>query len=90
MSPETVLELFRVALIAALTLAAPVLGVALLVGLTVSIAQTITGVQEQTLSFVPKFLAVGAVGYFLLPWYLDVATGFATRLIQWAAQLAAG
>jgi flagellar biosynthetic protein FliQ len=86
MSPETVIELGRALLKTALLLAAPLLGIALLVGLFVSLLQAATGLQEQTLSFVPKALAVGGLFLLLLPWFLKVAAGFTASLVGRAAQ----
>ncbi len=62
--------------------AAPLLLVSLIVGLVVSIFQTVTSIQEQTLTFVPKILAV-FLGIMLIgPWMMDILSDFMTRL--WA------
>jgi len=58
MSQEFVVNLAREALVLALLLAAPALGLGLLVGLVISIFQATTQIQEQTLTFVPKIVAV--------------------------------
>ncbi len=59
---------------------APLLLVSLVVGLIISIFQTVTSIQEQTLTFVPKILAV-FVGIMLIgAWMLDVMSGYMTRL----------
>ena len=58
MDAGLVIDIAREALMMILTLAAPILLIALVVGLIVSIFQTITSIQEQTLAFVPKILAV--------------------------------
>ena len=75
-----ILDLARDALSVALTLAGPLLGVALAVGLVVSIIQAVTSIQEQTLSFVPKLFAVGAVFLMLLSWMLQTLMKYATEL----------
>ena len=80
MSQTLVLQLARQALLEALALAGPLLAVALVVGLAVSIIQAVTSIQEQTLSFVPKLFAVGATFLFLLSWMLD-------RMIRYTADL---
>ena len=67
-----VLDLARDALMMALMLASPLLAVALVVGLVVSVLQAVTSIQEQTLSFVPKLFAVGAVFLALLSWMLTI------------------
>ncbi len=59
---------------------APLLLISLVVGLVISIFQTVTSMQEQTLTFVPKILAV-FVGLMLIgPWMMDVLSNFMTRL----------
>ena len=75
-----VLDLARDALSIALTLAGPLLGVALVVGLVVSVVQAVTSIQEQTLSFVPKLFAVGAVFLALLSWMLQTLMKYTTEL----------
>ncbi len=60
--------------------AAPLLLISLIVGLTISIFQTVTSIQEQTLTFVPKIVAV-FLGIMLFgPWMMDVLSNFMTRL----------
>ena len=58
-------------LLAALWLVSPVVMVSLVVGLFISIAQTITSIQEQTLSFAPRIVAVVVLMLFLMNWYLE-------------------
>ena len=60
--------------------AAPLLLVSLVIGLVISIFQTVTSIQEQTLTFVPKILAV-FVGMMLIgSWMLDLLSGYMVRL----------
>lgn len=59
---------------------APVLGIALIVGLSVGIFQAITSIQEMTLTFIPKILAVGIVLLILTNWFLDILVNY-TELI---------
>jgi len=61
-------------------LALPLLAVALVVGLIVSMLQTATSIQEQTLSFVPKILAVGGLLILLFPWMSQVMTEYTHEL----------
>ena len=75
-----VLDLARDTLAMALMLAAPLLGVALVVGLLVSLIQAVTSIQEQTLSFVPKLFAVAATFLVLLSWMLQSLMKFTTEL----------
>ncbi len=77
-----VLDLARDAAWLSLTLAGPLLLVALLVGLLVSIVQAVTSIQEQTLAFVPKLFAVGAVFLMLLAWMLQSMMQYTTELFR--------
>jgi len=60
----------------------PILGVSLLVGLLVSIFQAMTQIQEQTLTFIPKVVAVVAVLLVLGPWMLSVLTAYSSNLLK--------
>ncbi len=61
--------------------AAPILGAALAVGLIVSLFQAVTSIQEMTLTYIPKMLAVAAVLLLLTPWMLQMLSDFTTHLI---------
>jgi flagellar biosynthetic protein FliQ len=63
-------------------IAAPMLVVALAVGLVVSVIQAVTQVQEQTLSFVPKLVAVGATFIIALPWIIQIMVKYTTELFR--------
>ena len=65
----------------ALQVCAPLLGIALVVGLSVSIFQAVTQIQEQTLVFIPKIVAVVAALAVFGPWMLNVMLGFTEQLI---------
>jgi flagellar biosynthetic protein FliQ len=81
--PHTlVTDLARNAIIVALLVGAPMLAVALIVGLLVSIFQTVTQIQEQTLSFVPKLLAVAVTFLLALPWVLQLLVKYTTELFR--------
>ncbi len=74
-------QLIQETLKLALMLAAPMLVLGIVAGLLVSIFQAVTSIQEMTLTFVPKILAV-VVGLFLfLPWMLNQLLSFTTRLL---------
>ena len=60
---------------------APLIGTALVVGLAIGIFQAVTSIQEQTLTFLPKLLAVFGVFALSLPWLLEKLTSFATLLL---------
>jgi flagellar biosynthesis protein FliQ len=61
-------DVVRVALMEALIISVPILGAGLLVGLVISLFQAVTQIQEQTLSFVPKIVAMIVVSILLLNW----------------------
>ncbi len=80
MAPEALLEMLREAVKVILIMVAPILGFSLLVGLTVSIFQATTQIQEQTLAFVPKIITVLLVLMLLGGWIINVAVQFTLRL----------
>lgn len=82
MDDATALDLGRATLLTALMLVAPPLLVGLLVGLLVSLFQTVTALQEQTLALVPKMVAVVATLLLLMPWILRTLIRFARALIE--------
>lgn len=82
MSHQLVIELARNAMMTALMLAGPLLLAALVVGLLVSIVQAVTQLQEQTLSFVPKLLAIAVVLLVALPWMLQVIVRYTVELFR--------
>lgn len=79
-SEEAVLDIAREAIYVIITTAAPLLLVSLIVGLLVSIFQTVTSIQEQTLTFVPKILAVFLTIMICGSWMLNNMSGFMTNL----------
>ena len=81
MNEQAVLELGQQAMMTALTLAAPVLIVGAAVGLIVGIMQAVTQVQDHTLSFVPKILAMILVLTICLPWLIDRMVDFSRSVI---------
>ncbi len=87
MSVELVSEIYREMLRTAALVAAPILGTAMLVGLSVSIFQTLTSINEQTLSFVPKIAAIALVIGALLPWILIQLMNFLTLILTHAPGL---
>jgi flagellar biosynthetic protein FliQ len=80
MGPETVLTVGRDALWLAVLLAGPLLLAALAVGLFIGILQAATQIQEMTLSFIPKLLALVLALFLAGPWMIQVAVSFAQRL----------
>ena len=81
MTPEMVTEIGRQAIETALLVSAPMLGLSLVVGLLVSIFQAMTQINEATLSFVPKVIAVFGAVLMFLPWMMGILITFMTQLI---------
>jgi len=84
---DTAMRLLAEALIAAVKISAPFLVVTLVVGLLISILQVVTQVQEMTLTFVPKLIAVGLVCLLLGTWMLSVMVELAQHMFEFAATL---
>ncbi|MEC7518043.1 MAG: flagellar biosynthesis protein FliQ [Pseudomonadota bacterium] len=82
MGPETVLDIGRQALWLAVLLAGPMLGAALAVGLFIGVIQAATQIQEMTLSFIPKLLALVVVLFVVGPWMLRIIVTFSERLFM--------
>jgi flagellar biosynthesis protein FliQ len=82
MSHALVVDLARNAIMLALLIAGPMLIVALLIGLTVSVLQAVTQIQEQTLAFVPKLVGVSVVFLLALPWVLQLLVKYTTELFR--------
>jgi flagellar biosynthesis protein FliQ len=82
MTPEFAVELVKNLMFQAIALAAPILIVAMLIGLGVSLFQAVTSIHEQTLSFVPKALGIVGVTIILLPWLVRTSVEFATAVLQ--------
>ena len=81
MTPEYVVQLGQEALMLVLYIAGPMLIVALVVGLAVSILQAVTQVHEMTLTFIPKILAVVLVTVVFMPWIIRRIIDFTTGLL---------
>ncbi len=80
MTPETVMNIGRQAVEVTILVSAPVLLVALVVGLLISIFQAATSLNETTLSFVPKIIAMFLTLIFAGPWMLQMMTDYIQRL----------
>lgn len=87
MTADVALRLMGDTLFAALLIGAPVLGLSMLVGLLVSVLQVVTQIQEMSLTFVPKLVAVAVTLVAFGPWMLRQFLSFATRLIAGIPQL---
>ena len=82
MSPELVKDIGAEVLKTTLIVSGPVLLISLVVGVAISFIQAITQVQEFTLTFVPKILAVFLCLFILLPWITSVLVNFTEHLFQ--------
>ncbi len=82
MNPGTAFELGQQALWQAAVLVAPLLAAIGLVGLAVGILQTATQVQESTLSFIPKVIALGAMLLWLGPWMIEQLVAYTLQTIS--------
>lgn len=87
MSPETVMTVGSRALEITLMLAAPLLLVALITGLIVGAFQAATQINEMTLSFIPKLLAISVALMIAGPWMLKLLVGYTRELFESIPQL---
>jgi flagellar biosynthetic protein FliQ len=87
MTPGVVMEIGRQAIEVTLVLSAPMLLTALIVGLVISIFQAATQINEATLQFVPKLVAMFVVLIFFGPWMLDYVMDYIQRLFNSIPQL---
>lgn len=90
MTIDMVVEIYRETLRTAVLVAAPILGVAMLVGLLVSLVQTITSLNDQTINFVPKAAAIALALGVGMPWFLRHLMAFLTAVLTHAPSLVVG
>jgi len=81
MNPDVAIDLFKSTVMFALYVVAPFLGVTLVVGLLASILQSVTSMQEQTLTFVPKLIALAGLCLLLTPWLLRALSEFTITIL---------
>jgi len=82
LSQQFVVHLGREVFFTAIIIAAPMLIAGLIVGVTISVIQTATSIQEQTLTFIPKIVAVVVSLILFFPWMMNTILSFATELIS--------
>lgn len=87
MTGALILDIARDGIVTFLKVAGPLMVIALIVGLVVSLVQALTQIQEQTLIYVPKILAVFVAMLLMLPFMGDAMAGYMTRI---AARIASG
>jgi flagellar biosynthesis protein FliQ len=82
MGPAEALDLGREAIFTLLKMAAPIMIIALIVGLSVALFQALTQIQEMTLTFVPKIIAIFVSLLVLLPFLMTTLFGFTEQIYQ--------
>lgn len=80
MGPGEAMDLAHEALFEALTLALPIMAIGMAVGMIISVVQAVTQLQEQTLTFVPKIIAMALAAAAFIPW-------LATRMVEYSHRL---
>nr|WP_319488397.1 flagellar biosynthesis protein FliQ [uncultured Caproiciproducens sp.] len=87
MTTSEVTEVLQAAMVAALKLSAPILIISVLLGLVVSIFQAATQIHEQTLTFVPKLVAIALILVILGPWMMETMNDFTLYIFEMIAKL---
>jgi flagellar biosynthetic protein FliQ len=87
MTGAVIIDIARDGIVTFLKVAGPIMIVALTIGLVISLIQALTQIQEQTLIYVPKILAVFVVMFLMFPFMGDALAGYMTRI---AARIASG
>ncbi|MBW7573364.1 flagellar biosynthesis protein FliQ [Caproiciproducens faecalis] len=87
MSTSQVTEVLQAAMVAALKLSAPILIVSVALGLVVSIFQAATQIHEQTLTFVPKLVAIALILVILGPWMMETMNDFTVYIFSMITKL---
>ncbi len=90
MTDIEVITILREALMTTLIVAAPILGISMMVGLVISIFQTTTSIQEQTLTFVPKMIAIFATIIVLASWMIRTLVNYTKNLFVLIGKMGAG
>jgi len=90
MTDIAVVALLREALMTVLIVSAPILGIGMVVGLIVAIFQTTTSIQEQTLTFVPKMVAIFAAIIILSSWMMRVLTNYTKNVFMMIEKIGLG
>ena len=87
MSENMLIGVIRDAIYTGLLISAPILLVSIVVGLLISIFQATTQIQEQTLTFVPKLIAIAAIGLLTGSWMLHIIVNFTTQIFTRIANI---
>lgn len=81
MNPDLAIDLFKTTVVFALYVVAPFLGATLIIGLIASLIQSVTSIQEPTLTFIPKLLGLSGLAILLTPWLLRSLSEFTITII---------
>lgn len=87
MTEQVIIDIFTQTLVLIIKVSAPMLLVSLVIGLIISILQTVTSIQEQTLTFVPKLLAIFLTLMLAGNWILTTLREFVIELFQFQSYL---
>ena len=82
MSPDFAVEILKGMMTHIVMVAAPLLLLGMAVGLTISLFQAVTSLQEQTLAFAPKALAVTGILFLILPWVVRTLVDYTTEIFN--------
>ncbi|MCG6154520.1 flagellar biosynthesis protein FliQ [Rubinisphaera margarita] len=80
MTVDSAVEITRQAIVLSLLVGTPIMGIAMIVGLIISLFQAVTQLQDQTLSFVPKILAMVGTVIVLMPWIFGMIVEYTIEL----------
>ena len=87
MNPDMAYELIKICLTEGAIVIAPLVIISLVVGVAVGIFQSVTSIQEQSLTFVPKLLAAGITIWLMAPWMLEKMTSLVAVFFQRAGEV---
>lgn len=87
MSPEFALDIGKQALLMVLVLSAPMLLIGLVVGVLISVLQSVTQIQEMTLTFVPKIIVTVLAMIFFGPWMLRLMVSYSVQIFSYLPEL---
>lgn len=90
MTDVEVIKILREALMTTIIVSAPILGVGMIVGLVISIFQTTTSIQEQTLTFVPKIIAIFVTIVIFASWMINVMVTYTKNVFTMVSRIGGG
>ncbi|HON77072.1 MAG TPA: flagellar biosynthesis protein FliQ [Spirochaetota bacterium] len=90
MTDVVVVKILREALMVTVVVSAPVLGIGMIVGLVISIFQTTTSIQEQTLTFVPKIIAIFIAVVVFASWMIHTLVTYTKNVFGMVSKIGAG